>query len=129
MKQNFDNVGFAQVQARVIALPSAELHMELTLLRTDPSGWILANFELTASQQQQLASLPPAFLSEIANGVADVFEQRGTVNFFKQEHAQARDGREDRDGKDILYRPTPQKMYSFDQEELDENLEISIWIT
>lgn len=128
MKQNFNNVGFAQVQSQLLALPPAELATQLQALRTDLITWMLAHFNLTLSEQEQLESLPQTFRQDMASGIADVFEQGGTISFFKSEYAEAK-GREDRDGKDILYRPAKQQQYSFDEEELKETLELTIWIT
>lgn len=122
MKQTFNNVGIAQVQAQLLALPQSDREAELQSLRHDFAAWMSAHFELTASEQDQLAELPAAFRQDIADGLADVLENGGTVSFFKTP-------REERDGKDILLRSSRVQRYSFDREKLEAVPECSLWIT
>ncbi len=126
MKQPFNNIGVAQVQAQIIALPPGERAVELQQMRSDFIAWMDAHFELSSSEQEQLSSLPLVFREEIAHQVANVFEEGGTFSFFKQDHATGRG--EPRD-KDILLQPVRRLQYSFEEEELKSTTDLTIRIT
>lgn len=105
MKQNFDNAGFAQVQATVINLPEASLQQEVQQIRDNFVQWLNDSFELSESQLLQLNDLDPVFRQSLADATADSWAARNTILFYKEEDSSAetkRDKDKDKPLKDII---------------------------
>src|SRR5690606_20490893 len=98
MKQIFDNDGVAKVQASVVGLPAAELAAEVTYIRTDFKGWMRKCFDLHPNQEQQLDIMPEDFALRLANAIADHYEQRVPVQFYKETRAED----DKKDFKDLI---------------------------
>src|SRR5690606_609943 len=128
MKYSFNNVGVAQVQAQILALPAGERAAELHKMRTDFIAWMDSHFELSSSEQEDLTSLPESFREEIGHQSANVLEQGGTFSFFKRDHPSTAQSREPR-GKDILLQSVQRQRYSFDEGTLTNVSDLSIDIS
>lgn|SRR5690606_23189795 len=124
MKPNFDNAGVAQVQASVVGLPASELADELAQVRADFKAWMREHFELTTSQEQQLDLMPADFTARLANAIADRWEQRIVVPFYKETSAKG-DGN---DLKDLIINGQNQLTYTLGSSPSVAAPELSIWI-
>lgn len=124
-KHQFTNQGVAQLQASILALSPAELATQTSLIRTQFEDWLQDNFYFTQSQISQLQQLPMAFKQAIAIQLAEAWNNRVMISFFKEEDEKSP---RDRD-KDILLKPANQTVYSFDTGRMIFTRELSIWIT
>lgn len=124
MKPNFDNAGVAQVQASVVGLPASELTAELTLVRADLKAWMREHFDLTTSQDQQLDLMPADFTARLANAIADRWEQRIVVPFYKETSAKGNSN----DLKDLIINGQNQLTYTLGSSPSVAAPELSIWI-
>lgn len=70
MAQNFDNAGFAHVQAFVLNLSPTMRQIKTDSMRSDLDAWVSQNFALSANQLEHLADLSPAFKQQITDAVA-----------------------------------------------------------
>src|SRR5690606_9202577 len=94
MKQPFDNVGFAQVQASTISLDATALQATVQQIRSNFAQWMKDTFELSASQQEQLDDLEPTFRQDLADAVADSWAVRHPILFYKEEDGTAKAAKE-----------------------------------
>lgn len=125
-KEKFDNTGVAQVQATVLGLPIDEKSREIGKLRAGLGPWLERWFDLTSSQQAQLASLPTRLREEIAQEVADAWQDEILITFNKDGGGDD----DDRGYKDILFERKTSKRHVFgDQVQHPAvNYQVSIWI-
>ena len=124
MKPNFDNAGVAQVQASVVGLPASELADELAQVRADFKAWMREHFDLTTSQEQQLDLMPTDFTARLANAIADRWEQRIVVPFYKETSAKGNSN----DLKDLIINGQNQLTYTLGSNPSVTAPELSIWI-
>lgn|SRR5690606_1637746 len=122
MKYRFDNVGVAEVQGLVMALPDAARSEETQQIRTDLISWMMEKFNLTASQQQQLMQMPDDLRDSIASDLAGSWEDGVPITFFKEE--------KDEDGgiKDIIYGQRVTQSYTVNTQSRSTVAQMSIWI-
>lgn len=124
MKQHFNNAGVAQRQASVVALPDAELANEVAFIRSDFKGWMREGFDLRPHQEQQLDLLPAPFTERLANAIADHYERRIPVEFYKE----TRDDNDDDDLKDLILNGLDQVTFTPGPAPGIAVPELSIWI-
>lgn len=124
MKQNFDNAGVAQVQTSIIGLPAAELAAKVTYIRTNFKGWMRESFDLHPNQEQQLEMMPEYFAERLANAIADHYEQRIPVQFYKETRAED----DKKDFKDIILQGMDQVTYTLGSTPSVAIPELAIWI-
>lgn len=123
MKQVFNTMGVAQVQAAILALPASELDAQLQSIRNNFTGWMMSQFDLSPAQQTQLSQMPSAFKQELANSVADTWQSGSLVNFQSDDKEE-----DDRRGKDIIFFPRPRKAWNVNSGTVDEQIGLEIWI-
>jgi len=124
MKQPFDNVGFAQVQASTISLDATALQATVQQIRSNFAQWMKDTFELSASQQEQLDDLEPAFRQDLADAVADSWAVRHPILFYKEEDGTAKE----RSVKDIILGRDRQKAQSVQSASVYTHEAVSIQI-
>lgn len=124
MKKIFDNEGVAQVQTSIVGLPAAELAAEVNHIRTDFKGWIRKWFDLHPNQEQQLDIMPEDFALRLANAIADHYEQRIPVQFYKETRAED----DKKDFKDLILQGMDQVTYSLGSTSSVAVPELAIWI-
>lgn len=127
MKQPFDNVGFAQVQASTISLDATALQATVQQIRSNFAQWMKDTFELSASQQEQLDDLEPAFRQELADAVADSWAARHPILFYKEGDGTAKAAKE-RSVKDIILGRDRQKAQSVQSASVYTHETVSIQI-
>jgi len=127
MKQPFDNVGFAQVQASTISLDATALQATVQQIRSNFAQWMKDTFELSASQQEQLDDLDPAFRQDLADAVADSWAVRHPILFYKEEDGTAKAAKE-RSVKDIILGRDQQKAQSVQSASVHTHEAVSIQI-
>ena len=115
MKQNFDNGGFAQVQASILGLDETSLQTTVHQIRTSFAVWMKDTFVLSEQQQQQLQQLVPSFRQALADAVADSWQERQTILFYK---ASGGDEEEEPSLKDILLDRAKHHAQSMDSDEV-----------
>lgn len=124
MKQNFDNAGVAQMQTSTIELPAAELAAEVAYIRTDFKGWMRDKFDLYPNQERQLEIMPDDFAQRLANAIADHYEQRMPVQFYKETRAED----DNKDLKDLILNGMDQVTYTLGSEPSVAVPDLAIWI-
>jgi len=124
MKQLFDNAGVAQVQTSTIALPAAELATEVAYIRSDFKGWMRDKFDLHPNQEQQLAIMPDDFTQRLAHAIADRYQQRTPVQFYKETRAED----DNKDLKDLILNGMDQVTYTLGSELSVAIPDLAIWI-
>lgn len=133
MQYQFNNVGVAQLQSHILALPEAERQLEIDLIQVDIVAWLQSKFAFSPAQQEQLLELPQSLLDELAAGIAAVWGQTGLIGFYKNSHTPATysstDDRDKRKGKDVLYRRAENQNYATDDDLWNQSSELQIWIT
>lgn len=133
MQYQFDNVGVAQLQTHILALPEAERQLEIDRMQADIVAWLRSKFDFSTSQQEQLLQLPQALLDELAAGIAAVWGQAGLIGFYKKPQApssyRGTDDRDNRKGKDVLFRRAENQNYAMDDDLWNQSSELQIWIT
>lgn len=122
-KQPFDNTGAAQVQAMVLGLPIDSRLKEVQAIRTQPTVWLQKHFDFTASQLDQLMSLPEEVITEIGQGIADAWQDGVMIAFNKD------DEDDDKGFKDLLFENTNHRAYNFHTGAISSSYVFSIWIT
>ncbi len=126
MKHSFDNAGVATVQAALLSLPTNERDLELQAIRDDFRTWMVAHFDLSASQLQQLDDMPAAFRQHVADHIANTWASGSLIAFFKEATVSARHD-EPRD-KDFIIFPQKRQVYNMDSHTLDEETGLDIRI-
>src|SRR5690606_36758167 len=124
MKPNFDNAGVAQVQASVVGLRASELADELAQVRANFKAWMREHFDLTTSQEQQLDLMPTDVTALLANAIADRWEQRSVVPFYKETSTTGNSN----DIKDLIINGQNQSTYTLCSSPSVAAPELSIWI-
>lgn len=128
MKQNFNNPGFAIVQANVLNLAPAVRMVVTNYIRTDLDGWMLETFEMSSSQQAQLQSLSPIFKQQIADAVADSWEAGQLVLFDKQIQEDHSESRSEKSPKDVLIEKMNRTSQNVQTQDISESQQVSIRI-
>lgn len=128
MKQNFDNAGFANVQAHVLNLgPSARL-VVTNHIRTDIGEWLLDTFEMSSSQQAQLADLSSTFKQQIADAVADSWDPGQLILFDKQVQPINGFSSEEQTPKDVVLEKMGVTSQNVQSQAISESQQVSIRI-
>lgn len=81
MQYQFNNVGVAQLQAHILALPEAERQLEINAMQADIVAWLMQMFAFSPSQQEQLLDVPQAHLDDLAEGVKNIYN---TIRLIEQ---------------------------------------------
>jgi len=128
MKQSFENAGVAHVQWQVLSLPMEERVAEIQKIRTDFTTWMLSKFSLNANQLRQLSEMSEALRNEIAEGIADSWEEGVLVNFNKDEGDD--EDEDDRGAKEIIFEKRAGKsaLLNHPDDKPLSTIAVSIWI-
>ncbi|WP_146113651.1 hypothetical protein [Sphingobacterium gobiense] len=112
------------MQTSTIELPAAELATEVAYIRSDFKGWMRDKFDLHPNQEHQLEIMPDDFAQRLANAIADHYEQRVAVQFYKETRAED----DNKDLKDLILNGMDQVTYTLGSEPSVAVPELAIWI-
>ena len=123
IKQPLNGPGSATVQAQELNQSPTDLARSMTYLQSDFSGWTAERFDLSASQQEQIDTLPEDFKKTLSTAIANELLAGRTIAFTKEIP------KEEWEDKDILIFSSHRNAYSFISASQDQSTGLQIVIS
>ncbi|MBB2949336.1 hypothetical protein [Sphingobacterium sp. JUb56] len=94
MKENFNTAGVNNKVTNLLALSSADLHLQKQMLYTDFALWVREHFNLEQEQLEQLDNMPQNFRNQLGTAIANCLDAGYPVQFLKEEKEEDIDWKE-----------------------------------